>query len=359
MRCDQARSSLYGGAGGWERVLVGLHLRRCANCRAEAKQIRGLDAALETLPRYAPSDGLLSRLLAISAATSATTETKEKHTMRRAVYVGIALAAIAALAVIALPGRGGKKDVRTILADVAQAMEQVTSMHQSGRADAGRKLAPGRFESWVSYRTRAERYYDKATGNLLAGHADADTMQWWFYQSGTGKLYRADLRPFADEARRSIAAFAKFHLATNAKQMLTENWSHVKQSVSTEQRNGHEVAVLTFAWEKDLPLNPPVHVTDRQVYTVDLNTDRWLTIRRYFKYPDGHEDLIEDTDLIEYDVPVPGDDELLAPAKEVHVVPATAALEEDGGVTYLVMKAEGRKINEGSAFTTMEVPKGK
>jgi hypothetical protein len=357
MRCDQARSSLYGGAGGWERVLLGLHLWRCTVCRKEAQQGRALEGALDALPRYAPSGNLLPRLLAVAGESPVMTETKEKRTMRRVVYVGIALAAIAALAVITLPGRGGKKDVRTILADVAQAMEQVTSMHTVGRDGGPQGMAPGVGEAWWGLRAHAHRYYDKGSGILLASRADLDSRQWWFYDSREHTLYRADLTPVMARATKAMPIYLRFMASGDLREKLSKNWPDAGLSVASEPREGRQVTVITCDRKLDLEdFKPPIHVTDRLVYEVDPATDLLSAERRYWLHKDGKQQLMHEFSAFEYDVPIPSREALLEAAGEVKEVQATVADIIENGDKCLVLEYQGKRLLPGSVFTTIKGP---
>jgi len=357
MRCDQVRSKQSVGIRVWERVAVSWHVRRCASCRAKAKQSSGLNAALDALPRYPPSEALLSRLLALPSTSPIVTETKEKHTMRRVVYVGIALAAIAALAVIALPGRGGKKNVRTILADVAQAMEQVTSMHTVGRSGGPQGMAPGMAEDWWGPRAHAHRYYDKGSGMLLASRADLDSHQWWFYDGREHTLYRADLTPVMARATKAMPIYLRFMASGGLKEKLSKNWPDAGLSVTSESRADRRVTVITCDRKLDIEdFKPPIHVTDRLVYEVDPGTDRLSTERRYWLHQDGAQQLMHELTTFEYDVPIPDRETLLQEAGEVKEVQATVADIVEYGDKCLVLEYQGKRLAPGSVLTTLKGP---
>ena len=360
MTCYNARQLLHIGPSRWEAVRLRLHLLHCAGCREEARAVHTLGRALAALPHHQPSPVLLSRILAVPQGSSVTTPIKEKRTMRRFAYVAAIMLAIAALAVLVLPGRGRKQDARTILAGVAHAMEQVTSIHQSGRAGNWQGLMPGRFDTWLGPRATAGCFYDKDSGELLASRADIDARKWWFYDGRKHTLYVADLTPVIDRATRAIPRLAKYFLAGHfEKDPQRYKWPDAQSSVTTETRDGRPVKVVTINRKLDVEdLKPPLHVTDRYVYVVDPSTERLLALRRYFMHKDGTEVLIEDTDKIEYDVAIPGEKELLAPATDVHTVSAAVTVVKEHG-TFLTLTFNGERLNEGSMFTTMEVPRGK
>jgi len=355
MNCERARAMMLGAEGG---LRVALHLLHCPACRAEAGRIRALDSALQTLPRHAPPEALLAKVLAAADSPSVLPQTKESHMKRRVLLAAAAMVVIAALAAVVVPGRHGTRDAKTIFASVAQAMENVTSLYMGGRVSGGKELMPGLQEMWMGERAQAVRYYDKGAGKLMAAKADLDTKQWWFYDGRTKALYRADLTPVWDKAEKAVPRLLRFYRSGGLTDRFLKNWPHIKHEMAVEKRDGGDVGVLTFFFEQDLPGTPPQHVIDREVFEINLADDSLLAQRRYFKYPDGTERIIEDLSTITYNTPVPEDKELLAEAKQVPEVAATVLVDQTQNGLYLRLAVDGKPINEGSAPTTMEVPRG-
>lgn len=358
MKCHSARRLLHIGPTRTESIALSLHLVRCASCRQEARILHDVNRTVAARPRYQPSPGLLPRILTVTHGSTAAIPTKEKRTMRRVLYAAAAMLAVAALATIALPGRGKKDDARTILAGVAHAAEQATSFHQSGRTGNPQGLLPGRFDSWFGTRAMATRFYDEGSGTLVASRADLDARQWWFYDGRSHTKYLADLSPVMSEATRAVPRLMKYYIEGHFEQdPVRMGWPDAKASVTTETRAGRPVKVVTIDRQLDIPDNkPPIHVTDRYVYEVDPATEHLLATRRYWVHKDGTQVQLDDTDTIEYDTPIPGDAELLSRAKEVHTVTANASIVRERGGTFLVLTYDGKRLNEGSMLTTMEVP---
>ena len=358
MRCHNAKRLLYLGATRRETISLRLHLLGCASCRQEARTLSDVNQALAVHPRHEPSPLLVSRILAVTHGSTAATPTKEKRTMKRVVYAAAAMLAVAVLATIALPGRGKKDDALTILAGVAQAAEEATSLHQSGRTGNPQGLLPGRFDSWFGTSAMATRFYDEGSSVLVASRADLDARQWWFYDGRSHTKYIADLSPVMSEAARAIPRLMKYYIKGHFEQdPVRMGWPDAKTSVTTETRAGRPVKVVTIDRQLDIPDNkPPIHVTDRYVYEVDPATEHLLATRRYWVQKDGTQVQLDDTDTIAYDTPIPNDAELLSRAKEVHTATANASIVRERGGTFLVLTFEGKRLNEGSMLTTMEVP---
>ncbi len=316
----------------------------------------------ELLDRARPPYGDTSRERALSAMAVAHAERPPRAAARRTRWIPRAAAAAAVVALglglLVLPGRFAANDAQTILAGVAQAMEQATSLHQSGRTGSQQGLVPGRFDRWFGARATATRYYDRDTGVLLAGRADLDARRWWFYDGRTGTRYVADLTPVMAEAGRAVPRLIKYFVDGQFEEAASRyDWPDARTAVTTGTRAGRPVKVVTIDRPLDLPENqPPIHVTDRYVYEVDTSSSHLLATRRYWVHEDGTEVLMEDADVIEYDVPVAGEEELLAPAETMRSVSATAALVHERGGTFLVLMVDGKRLLEESAFTTMEVP---
>jgi len=278
--------------------------------------------------------------------------------MRRVMYAAAAMLAVAAFATIVLPGRGKKDDARTILAGVAHAAAEATSLHQSGRTGNPQGLLPGRLDSWFGTRAVATRFYDEGSGMLVASRADLDVRQWWFYDGRSHMKYVADLSPVMSEATRAVPRLMKYYIKGHFEQdPVRMGWPDAKASVTTETRAGRPVKVVTIDRQLDLPDNdPPIHVTDRYVYEVDPATEHLLGTRRYWVHKDGTRVQLDDTDMIEYDAPIPGDAEILSRATEVRILTANATIVRERGGTFLVLTCDGKRLNEGSMLTTMEVP---
>jgi len=316
----------------------------------------------ELLDRARPAYGDSSRERALSAMARAHAERPPRSTARRTRWIPRVAAAAAVVALglgfLVLPGRFAADNARNILAGVAQAMEQAASLHQSGRTGTQQGLVPGRFDSWFGARAIANRYYDRDTGVLLAGRADLDARRWWFYDSRTGTRYVADLTPVMAEASRAVPRLIKHFVDGKFEEAASRyDWPDARTAVTTGTRAGRRVKIVTIDRSLDLPENqPPIHVTDRYVYEVDASSHHLLATRRHWVHEDGTEVLLEDVDVIEYDVPVVGEEELLASAEGVRSVSAMAPLVHERGGTFLVLMADGERLLEGSAFTTMEVP---
>jgi len=278
--------------------------------------------------------------------------------MRRLAYVALGVVVMVIGAVIIIPGRGRKLDARAILADVAHAMEQVTSMHTIGRDTSAGKPLPGVVEDWYSARAEAHRYYDKGSGVLLASRADLDSRQWWFYDSTSHTLYKADLTPVMEQATKAVPRLFAFYTSESINDRLEgQKWPDAQVWARMEVCDGRKVMVVTCDRRLDIEdIQPPIHVTDRYVYEVDPSTHRLLAHRRYWQYKDGTEKLIHEVSSIEYDVPVPSQQLLLAPAQQVHEVQATVVAVKEYGDNCLVLEYQGERLNPGTILTTLKFP---
>jgi len=280
--------------------------------------------------------------------------------MRRLAYVVAVMVAAGALAVLVVP-RQGKQDARGLLLSVAQAMEQVASMHTTGRDTSAGKPLPGVVEDWYSARAEAHRYYDKSSGALIASCADLDSRQWWFYDGRSQTLYKADLTPVMEQASKAVPRLFAFYTSESVKDMIEgQKWPDAQvwcTSARMEVCDGRKVMVITCDRKLDIEdTQPPIHVTDRYVYEVDPSTHRLVAHRRYWEYGDGTEKLINEVSSIEYDMPLPTQQQLLAPAKEVHQAQATARAIKEDGDNCLVLEFKGERLNPGSILTTMKFP---
>jgi hypothetical protein len=170
MKCEHARKRVHDDRKSAD-ILLRMHLLRCRACRAEAAQARAVGSALASIPRFDPSPGLLTKVLAVTGHSVADTR-KETGAMRRLAYVG-AFLLVLALVSGGLLSRSRKPDGRALLISAAQAMEEAQTIHVVGRANVGRNGSPewgeldtGHYEEWFSPDgTRYDRY-DEA-GNLV------------------------------------------------------------------------------------------------------------------------------------------------------------------------------------------------
>jgi len=263
-------------------------------------------------------------------------------------WVAIAVGAAVVLAGLGLiPFRA--EDAKGLLGRAMAAMEEASSVHFAGYGTApdessptGMKMMPERFEFWVSDRAITMRTV-APDGTLVATSGlNLDTNEQWSYGADGGIRYTADLTPVAGPAAVFVSSVSHALLSGSIGQALSSNLSDVRESVSTEVRDGRRVLVVTYAGTLKASRR---RVTERFVLTIEEATERLIEMRQYAQAEGNPEELIGHSEVIEYDVPVPAD---LAPAG-VAAVTATLEAEETEKVVRLIMKVGDKVIERAEA----------
>ncbi len=193
MKCDVARKLLREELEGRPGGLLLLHLCVCGDCRAEAAELRAVEAALREVPRHRPPADLPGRIVALMQRNDGRAVTwKERIAMRitmRKLAYGIGLLIISGVLVPLLlrsPDSGGSG---SLLVSAAYAMAEADTLHVRGQANLGDAYHPwatpqGSFEYWYSPEGfRCDLYNDE--GNLarsMMGYVSEG--QVWLYSPG-------------------------------------------------------------------------------------------------------------------------------------------------------------------------------
>lgn len=245
MKCDRARQNLHDTPGVVARGLLGLHLLRCPACRAEANQVRALDAALGDLPRFTPPPELLPTLLAKAQVRPR----KEIRPMKRLAFVAAFLIAIGLVigGVLIKPDR---PDGRSLLISAAQAMGELDTIHMRGHGSKatpeGTRISEDSFEEWCSPEGSRMNFYDPE-GNLrhawvlnvglgMAWYYDRDMP--WFHQ-GVVTVYYAT----PEEVAASVARRPERYLEPELELAQEEEWGNAV-TVRQEQRDGRTLTIV-------------------------------------------------------------------------------------------------------------------
>ena len=327
MNCDRARRTFYDNPSAVERSLLRLHLLRCPACRAEAHQIRALDAALGDLPRFAPSAELLPTVLAQAQAArqSANTQTvgraclrmpagNERKTMKKLAY------ALAFLIVIGLLAGGllikpDRPDGRSLLISAAQAMEEANTIYVRGRPNIGGTnagvpappwgfLGEGHYEHWYSPEGSRHDIYD-ADGNLdyssvmdvASGIAWIWSLPSQWFPDGLVTTY-----PIGTEALADIVEHARQRYL-DGELCFADDIERANQVTTYKaERNGRQVTVVEVDQGMD-PSGLPVGTVE---FYIDPATGHLLGLRQYG--PDSHgKPLTADMEIVEYGIEFPSD----------------------------------------------------
>lgn len=365
MNCDRARRTLYDNPGVVERSLLCLHLLRCPACRAEAHQIRALDAALTDLPRFGPPPELLGRVLAQARTLTRTTKTRKgSRTMRRVAF------ALASLIVIGILSAGllmkpGRTDGRALLISAAQAMEQVETVHARVFGSIAGYYPSMRInddydEYWFSPDGfRRDSYHEDGTlwrrlaGNVAQGIVWMDlptlsTRPGGVCATGGGgaggggagggamvsgdlpttgvsieyEVGPSDLAAFVEQRRKQ---FVDADLRLAHMKELGHEWT-----TSEQERDGRPVIVI----EEDLGLNLVAGTPRGTVeYYIAPSTNRLVALEQYGPEEDGHLLLAEIED-IEYGLEIPTSIFTPAIPRPEQVVQGTFEVPDEGYIVF-------------------------
>ncbi len=334
MNCDRARQSLCDTPGVVARALLGLHLLRCPACRAEANQVRALDAALTSLPRFDPSPDLLPRVLAGAQGSKASAAPiKETRPMKRLAFVAVFLIVIGVVVggVLIKPDR---PDGRSLLISVAQAMEEAKTIYVRGRANVSHNDSPpwgeldeGYYEQWYSPDGSRHDMYD-AEGNLLYSSVMnvASGMAWiwgppsvWF-PDGLVTAY-----PMGAEALADIVDHARQSYLQGAPWFAPDIQEGRAFTTCKGTRDGNEVTVVEVDQGID-PLGLPRGTVE---FYLGPSTGRLLGLKQYG--PESHgKPLTADMQLVEYGIDIPSSVFGFDPPPEALVLEGDFELREEG-----------------------------
>ena len=305
MNCDRARRTLCDTARGLDGVLLKLHLLLCRSCRAEARRVCALDAALNDLPRFSPPPELLGRVLAQARTLTRNTKTRKgSRTMRRVAF------ALASLIVIGLLSAGllmkpDRPDGRGLLITAAQAMEQVETIHMRGHGSKatpeGNKIDENSFEEWCSSEGSRMNIYDPQgdlksawvynVGLGMAWYYDANMP--WFPQ-GVLTVYHATPREVAALMDRQRERYVNPELEFAQE----EEWGNAV-TVREGERNWRTVTIVEVKVR-----NPSGETILTKEFEIDPETGRLVSSRAYG--PDSFgKPLLGFRDVLEYGAPIP------------------------------------------------------
>jgi len=268
--------------------------------------------------------------------------------MRRFAYVALAMFAIAAAAVLVIPGGGKNGEARSLLTGVAHALEQAQSLHIVFRgtetdpeASGAMRLMPGWGEIWVGESAVHSRYLGPEGALRYASVVDCQASSWWVYVQDKSAVYEADLGPLGARACDIIARLAEMIRASQLTEAMRARIPGARESVEMATREGREVALVTLSYTPE-GAGVPVHV--REVFEVDPATSHLLSTRKFARTGDGAEELVGAVDKVEYDVPLPEAAAAAGIPGGTAAVQATAAIEETTRALALVMKVEGVEL---------------
>jgi len=265
--------------------------------------------------------------------------------MRRLAYA-VAFLLVIGLAAAGVFTRSRPPDGKALLISAAQAMEEARSVHVFGHGNvpdatspSGMRLDPEQTELWDSVGEWGTARRDVDHGNMSTWGIDLDKREEWYYHSDAGILYVADLTPVLSQATAVVRAKAEEGLHSEAARV-PKYLRDIHESVQVETRDGRRIAVITYTGMNELaPDALGRELAERYVFEVDMATNHLLSSKRYVRAEGSEEQLLETTDRVEYDVPIPTD--IPEGAK---VVTATAEVEETDECRSLVMYADGEEI---------------
>lgn len=155
MKCENLKAYLDNELNFYERLLMAAHVKSCASCRQDMAEWSGLSRDIERLEGEPVPPALRERLMAdamTAAASAQASDASESRrpraqgvfAMKRALLVTAFAVLIVAVGFWLLPGENGD----FALADMAQAMTRVQSVHFTGFSldDNGRRRP---VEGWV------------------------------------------------------------------------------------------------------------------------------------------------------------------------------------------------------------------
>jgi tetratricopeptide (TPR) repeat protein len=373
MNCDRVRQDLHDNPGTVRRILIWLHLLRCPACRAEARQIRALDAALSHLPRFSPPPDLVPNLLARARASEPGRRArKETKLMRRIAYAAASLVVIGLVAG-GLLTKSGPPAGRGLLLGVAEAMQAGDTVHArvfggiAGYYPAIR-INNDYEEYWFSPQGfRRDSNHEDGTlwrrlaGNVAQGLVRMDLPTGPAAPSAGGAagaggggmaatslptkgvsieyhVNPSDLAAFVEHSRKQFVN-ADLRLAQ------IEELGHEWRS-RTVERDGNTVVVIEEDLGLDLVDGRPRGTV---YYYVDPATRQLIALEQYGPEDEGRP-LLAKIDDIEYGLGIPESTFAPAPDQPEEVVEGTFEVRESG---YIVFHGMGYAPNLDPRATTL------
>ena len=354
MNCIRAREVIQNRRRSFhERAALWGHLSHCADCRAAARTMQTLRVGLQEVSHATePPLDLLAEVLAVPEGQSSVRPTnREGRKMKRLAFVALILLVLSIGTVLVVPGKKhpGNSQAHSILIGVVQAMEQVKSFRAQGRVlkSAAETLNMSRM---IPFKGDFDLWLDEAAGYVAVKNPDGTlsaayvmnvaTNSWWLYFGDKKVVCRADLRPVADGAAKVIAGAQRMFLSAMTMEQSWKSSSKGEESVRYEERDGREVALINVTF--DIPRIS--QNTGRFEMEVDTQTNRILAMRTYIKVGNAPEELVEEFNKIEYDVPLPTELAALTPPKGTKVIQATAEIKESDKHLSLVIKHAGNIV---------------
>ncbi len=343
MKCDNLKAYLDGELGIFGRLMMRRHMRTCEACRTNAVEWSRLSCEIEQLEGEPVPPTLRERLMADAMTAAATTRSHELPlapgqpraqgvwTMRRASLAAVFAVIMVAVGLALLP----REKENTVLADMANAMARVGSVHFTGFAVDGngdrREL-----EGWVKgvnrLRIRIEGREEIADdGNRLiavefgplakvtvrvseAWPGLAEGMTYLDLFSGPGSLRSAmagngakivnSANVVLDGGRQGVVTElkgsdgARMRIFTDARTDLlakSETYNRAGQLVESVQRIEYDAPVADSVFKMSIPKNLPIvdlvgprvdaptgnYDADLASLNADPNAEMLLTVGRY------------------------------------------------------------------------------
>jgi hypothetical protein len=248
--------------------------------------------------------------------------------------------------ILTKPGDWKNREARSLLMSVANAMENIQSIsykyrftpHTQDKWDSQPTIT-GSSYLYASPQEIYQRRWDKDGKLETAEGVNLAELTWWVYTNGT--LYVADTTPVKKNLTRGMMNVTKMFTSPSSDNVWgmiidTMGMQDPNSSVTTEQRNGREIKVLTF---KGRFMNG----IQRKVLEIDAQTNHLLEAHEYYQ-PDGKAEyesaVLED---VQYNMPAPADVKQKPAAAEQK----KATMEEEKSVDHLsffMMEAPGKQV---------------
>jgi len=301
---------------------------------------------VETAENYTPlSAGAKERAMSM---TTASLKSQGRQKTRRLVYTMACLMIIGLIAggILIKPGDPNKQAARSLLISAANAMEGVESISFKYRftPDPRNKWDPLPAGSSYIYASPQELYmwvWDKDGKPQTAEGVNLQASQWWFYAGNT--LYIADTTPVQDILAKGMLNITKLMTSPTSDSVWgeilgTEDMGNAESSVTTEQRQGREVKILTFKGRR-------FPGTMKRVLEIDAQTNRLLQAHEYYQ-PDGKEEYASAVlEEVQYNSPAPNSASQMPSAAKQE----KASMEIEKGVdylTFLMKQASGQQVGQ-------------
>lgn len=266
--------------------------------------------------------------------------------MRRLAYA-MAFLLVIGLAAAGMFTRSRRPDGKALLISAAQAMEAANSVHwllhgtnNDPNSPSGLAMMSQPAEIWVGRRAAAMHVIGPNGVPLMAAGINLDTNEDWDYSAETGVRNSGDLTPVAKQAAGIMDKVCDLYLSgpMGPMQLITKiTLTQVQESVTTEVRDGREIAVVT---QTGILKTSPRVVRERDVFQIDRETNHLLGMQRYVQAEGSDEQLVQTVEQATYNVPIPAD---LAPDDAVRKS-ATVSIQESDKYISLVMSADGKEI---------------